>query len=471
MESMAANPSKIATLASPEADNSNNDSKQLSGLAKAKQEKEGKDAFEQFQHDLLVQNPTLASEQNQEIEPFTTIFSREITNLTISYMRDSEIPRLGAITPSILFACRFGIYEMMRFRKLVSENLLPHVFAANPDGVDAFLRTSGIHPKILLTESHYARGYVSQKSKGVICFERYKAVSALVGAYRCADFRFGRRILAHLLRDNNLSHEKRDGLRVIAREQLIELSERIGPPINAETVATKTSAVTTMANANASAAAAPTAATVTAVSPNDTASNKEKAEFNSGSSANTDKFADSDKFLSAIVKLINAYNAYISQYNSLFNQNNSEEIDRLWREVCECQKRLYHYVHLEFFGPIPFSPLPEFIAEPPRGPCRYYNNELLNLDEIGCDTSVGLYKGAGFDPRVPYAPAAAPPVRTCLPRHAGRFGTLLDLMAISHLYKLRVADLRNTIDQLHSLEAALTFLNDIKPSPHSLVIR
>jgi hypothetical protein len=153
---MAANPSKIAALASLEAAHSNNDSKQLSERAKEKQEKEGKDAFEQFQHDLLIQKPTLASEQCQEIEPFSTIFTREITNLTIGYVRDSEIPQLGAITPSILLAFRSGIYELMRYRKLVSENLLPHVFSANPDGVGAFLRTSGVHPKILLTESHYA---------------------------------------------------------------------------------------------------------------------------------------------------------------------------------------------------------------------------------------------------------------------------------------------------------------------------
>jgi hypothetical protein len=324
----------------------------------------------------------------------------------------------------------------MRFRKLVSENLLPHVFAANPDGVDAFLRTSGVHPKILLTESYYVEGYKSKKLNRFDCSRRYKAISTLIGFYRSADFRAGRRILALMLRDNNLSHEERDGLRIIAREQLIELSKRITPPINAETMTTKTSAAT-------------------AVSPNDTASNKEKTELNSGSSANLDEFADSLEFLSAIVKLIKAYNAYTSQYDSLAAKNKWTEIDRLWGEVCECHKRLYHYVHLEFFAPTPFSPLsPElFIAEPPRGTCRYYNDEELDLDEIGADSLAGLYKGgfAGGGRGVAWA--------------AGPGGALeLDLAAISHLYKLRVVDLRNTVAQLHSLESALIFLNDVKPA-------
>jgi len=307
-------------------------------------------------------------------------------------MRESEIPLLGAIVPSILSAYRSGIYEIMRFRKLVSENLLPHVFAANPDGVDAFLRTSGVHPKILLTESSYARGYKSQKSKGFICFERYKAVSTLVGFYRCGDFRPGRRILAHLLRDNKLSHEERDGLRIIARAQLSKLLDCIKTLIDTETANINTSAATNVSTAVvASTATAASAATV--VSSNNTASNKEKAEFNSCSSENTDEFADDDEFLGTIVKLINAYKAYTSQYDSLLKQKNEKEIDRLWGEVCECQKRLYHYVHLEFFGPTPFSPLPAFDIEPPRGPCRYYNDESLDLDKIGRDTLFGLYKG------------------------------------------------------------------------------
>jgi hypothetical protein len=450
---MAANPSKIAALASPQADNSNNDSKQLSELTKAKQEKEGKDAFEQFQHDLLVQKPTLASEESQEIEPFTTIFPRVITNLTLSYMRDSEIPQLGAIAPSILFACRSGIYEIMRFRKLASENLLPHVFGANPAGVEEFLRTSGVHPKILLTESYYTEGYQSKKLNKFVCFRRYRAVSTLIGFYRCADFRAGRRILALMLRDNNLSHEERDGLRVIARAQLIELSERITHPINAETVTTKTSTVPTMAKANANATVVTTTSAATAVSSNNTANNKEKAELNSGSSANTDEFADSLEFLSAIIKLINAYKAYTSQYDSLAAKSKWTEIDALWAEVCECHKRLYHYVHLEFFGPTPFSPLsPElFIAEPPRGPCRYYNDEELDLDEIGVGTLAGLYKGALGRLRGPGWRLALAVAQ-------------LDLAAMSHLYKLRVDDLRNTINQLHSLESALIFLNDVKPA-------
>jgi hypothetical protein len=455
IENMAANLSKITALASTEADNSNNGSKQPLESAKEKQEKEGKDAFEQFQADFFVQNPklvSLANGYNKELEPFSSIFPLVITNLTISYMREREIPQLAAIASPILFACS-RIYEIMSFKKLVSEKLLLHVFNANPDGIDAFLRTAGVHPKILLTESHYAEGYQSKKLNKFVCFRQYKTVSALVGAYRCGDFRFGRRILALLLRDNNLSHEVRDGLLCEARLQLSELLDRIGTPMDTETANIKTSAATNMAMTSAGVTSiATTASAATAVGSNDTAGNKEKTEFNSDSSANTHDFADDDEFLSAIVKLINAYNAYISQYDSLANQKNWKEINRLWGEVGECQKLVYHYVKLEFFGRTSFCSLPEFIAEPPRVPCRYYNNDLLDLDEIGRVTLVGLYKGRFRWPTP--RPADA---QRCRP-------ATLDLAAISHLYKLRVDDLRNTVAQLHSLESALIFLNDVKPA-------
>jgi hypothetical protein len=450
---MAANPSKIIASASQQDKNSSNDSKTLSELEQAKLKQE----FEQFQHNLLVMKPALVPEDSQEFQPFSTIFPLEITNITISYMREAEIPPLGAIARPILFACRSEIYKIMEFKRLVTEKLLPHVFGANPGGVEAFLRTPGIHPKILLTESHYTEGYNSQKSKGFVCFRRYKAVSALVGAYRCADGPFlGRRILAYLLRDNNLPHNVKEGLLCEARQQLSELLALIETAIfSTETANTKISEVTTMAKANVGAAAASAA---TAVSPNDTAGNKEKAEFNSGSSANTDEFADSLEFLSAIKKLINAYNAYISQYDSLAKQNKWTEIDTLWGQVCEYHKRIYHYVKLEFFGPIPFSPLPEFDLEPPRGACLYLNNDLLDLDEIGFDTGLGLYKecaGGVLGVGGPFGEGHGV---------GGQGAAALDQAAISHLYKLRVDDLRNTIGHLHSLESALTFINDVKPS-------
>ncbi len=458
IDNMATNPSKLTALTSPEADNSNN-AKQPSDTTTTQEQT----LFEQFQHDLLVMKPALVSEDMQRLLPFANdCFPKEITTLTISYMGESEIPRLAAIASPILFACHSEVYKIMGFKKLVSENLLPHVFNANLDGVDAFLRTPSIHPKILLTESHYAEGYESKKSKKFIAFGRhYKAVSALKGAYRTGDGPFlGRRILAYLLRDNNLPHNVKEGLLCEARQQLTELLALVRPKSSLETVNAKTSAETPIAKVNVNTATATAASAATAVSSNDTANNKEKAEFNSNISANTDEFRDTDEFLSAIVNLINAYNAYTSQYDSLATAEKWTEIEveALWGEVCECQKLVYHYVKLEFFGPTPFSPLPAFDIEPPRGPCRYYNNEALDLDEIGRDTFVGLYKGgargaAGEGAGVGESLRGA---EWCLAQ--------LDLAAISHLYKLRVDDLRNTIDHLHSLESALIFLNDVKPA-------
>lgn len=453
---MAANPSKITASASSQnnSDNdSDNDSKQLLVLIKEQEE-----AFEQFQRNMLVATTVPTSEQCKKIEPFFSIFPIELTKLMMRYLKGIEIPPLEVIPP-ILSAYNSESYKIMRLRRLASE-LLSHVFGAKSEPIDAFLRTPGIHPKILLTETRYVEGYDSKKLGSFVPFRKYKKISPLVAAYRCGDGPFlGRRILAHLLRDNNLPLNEKERLLCEARRQLTELLKRIRPEISTETANTKTCAETNMMTASGGVASTATAASATtAVSPNDTASNKATTELNSGSSTNANEFSDDDEFLSAIVKLINAYKAYTSQYDALAAKNKMVEIDALWGEVCECQKRVYHYVKLEFFGPIPFSPLsPElFIAEPPRGPCRYHDNQLLDLDKIGRDTQRGLFRS---ECSAGQSPAPSFPFDT-FQRIVG-----LDLEAISHLYKLRVADIRNTIDQLHSLEAALTFINDIKPLP------
>lgn len=241
-----------------------------------------------------------------------------------------------------------------------------------------------------------------------------------------------------------------------ARLQLSELLDRVKIPAGIEAANNKTSTATNVAtNSVGDPSTATTASVAITVSSKDPASNKEKAEFNSGISENTDEFADSLEFLSAIVKIINAYKAYTSQYDSLAQQHKRTEIDTLWGEVCECHKRTYHYVKLEYCSPIPFRPLPSFIAEPPRGLCRYSNYTLLDLDRIGRDTLIGLSKAVTGCNRLCRVAGVA----------VSTWYVELDLAAISHLYKLRVADLTNTVEQLHSLKSALNFINDIKPKP------
>lgn len=446
---MLTNPSKIVASHTQQYKNKVNNSKTLSKPEQPKLKQES-------QHDL-GQKPVLVSEKNQKIEPFSSIFPREITNLTISYMTEPEIQQLGAIAPPILSAYYSGTNEMLSFRKLVSEKLLPHVFGANPDGLEKAFITLGVHPKILLTESYYSEGYDSKKLKGFVCFRRWRAASCLKGAFSCADGPFaGLRILALLLRDNNLPYHLRDDLRCKARQQLTVLLDRMKPLKTTEIENAKKASLTSVRKICVDVAQWVTAEfSVRAESSNYSAGNKKKAELSHISPCTGNEFADDDEFLGALLELIEAYKAFTSQYGSLAEKNKRIDIIMLWAQVCECHKRVYHYVKLEFFGPIPFSPLPEFTTEPPR----YLNNDLLDLDRIGAKPLLGLYKGAMGVARTS-ASCWRHGMRVCgglvaLP--------LLDLEAMSHLYKRRVDHLINTIEHLHSLESALTFLKDVKP--------
>lgn len=330
---------------------------------------------------------------------------------------------------------------------LKERELLSYVFKADPKQAAEFFTRPCADLKTILKKVSYREGYFSNKSKTFVCFRNWKAVSPLQVAYLCGDGPFlGRRLLALLL-DNTLPKDDKEKFLAEAKQQLSEIIPRIPVDTNTADI-----------NANATAAAPAVSSNATADS-KEIADGKAKVKINSGSAATTDEFADSLEFLGALKKLISAYNDYVSQYNSLTKPSRWSEIDTLWGEVCECQKRMYHYLRLEYFGPIPFCPVPAFDQEPPRGPCRYFNKHALDLDEIGLDISVGFYKGSAD--------------AVMLLRAEGRLGSALapasvrrlDLAAISHLYKLRVDDLRNTISQLHSLEAALTFINDVKPKP------
>jgi hypothetical protein len=93
---------------------------------------------------------------------------------------------------------------------------------------------------------------------------------------------------------------------------------------------------------------------------------------------------------------------------------------------------------------------------------------LLDLDKIGRPRSLGYYFGLYKGPHAgaQRSDGAWEVLRSGLPGGWGKATAreTVDLAAISHLYKLRVDDLRNTVAQLHSLESALIFLNDVKPT-------
>lgn len=333
---------------------------------------------------------------------------QNVSKLIGDYMVDSDLENCTQAIPSFLIACREDVAE----RKCVHEELLPHVFSANSKGIEEFFTAPSVfrQPKILLTKASYREGYQSRKLNDFVCFRQWEGVSPLQAAYLCGDGPFiGRRLLTYII--DNTSRENIDRLLADARQQLQELLNRVRK-VQVEEVASV---------AGAAAAVAPV----------------EK------------EFADSAEFLSPIKALSNAYQACVSHYDSLASRNQYTELDRLWGEVGECHRRLPRYILQEFFGPIPFDPVPEFNIEPPRGACRYWNDSLLDLDGLGSSTFIGIYKGPADSPALGPAPRAARVFDVCV----------LDLAAINRLCELREVDLRNTISCLQSLETALTLIN------------
>lgn len=379
----------------------------------------------------IAGEPSAAAAAGHETthEPFSKSMKsllQNVSTLISDNLKDSELGRYSQITRSFSIACRKNLAD----RKCVREELLPHVFGANPKGIEEFFTTASVfrHPKILLTKASYREGYQSKKLNDFVCFREWEGVSPLQTAYLCGDGPFlGRKLLAYII--NNTPSTDIERLLAEARQQLQELLNRV-VKVKVEEEA---SAATAASAAAAAAFAAAGAASVTAAA----ASTKQEKES-----------ADSAEFLSPIKKLSKAYQTYISRYDSLFSQNQYAELDRLWGEVGECHRRLPRYILQEFFGSTPFYPVPEFNIEPARDACHYWNNTLLDLDDLGISNFLGLYKGA--DER-----AASGEV-------GGRravWRAELDLAAISRLCELRDVDLRNTINCLQSFETALTLIN------------
>lgn len=399
---MAANPSKIVVSTSSKADNANNESKALAELEPVKR------AHEQYKKELIDSRPQLSTyKHNEDIYPLSNYFPTVIAKLTIGYLRETEILQLSAIEPPILNIYRSEVYEIMTLRKIVSEKLLPNVTGANPKGIDEFFKNPTVLPKILLRQSESGAVYVHPK----ILLTK---TSYTVGYYseKLKDFV----CLAHL---KNISSWQAAflcgdgpflGLRLLS--YLIE---------------------------------------------NNSLSYQEKDKLLWEARQQLNELINNiAEFLAPLKALIRAYNNYIAQYDALSKQEKWDELDKLWGQVGECHKRLPHYILQEFFSPTPFDPIPDFNTEPSRDECHYWNNDLLNLDELGCVSRFGLYKGGrhGRASRGVSVRFAGATTRWTV--------ALLDLAAMNRLCKLREEGLKHTFNCLQTLKSALTLISNNK---------
>lgn len=131
------------------------------------------------------------------------------------------------ISPLVCFNS-FKLNSDVIDKKRVAEKLLPPVFNANPAEVDAFFKGHAEHPKLALTKTAYHEGYHTEtlKAEGFVLFKIWDATSALQTAYIGGDGPFiGRKLLAYLISNNQLTAKERDDLLTEARKQLEEVAK------------------------------------------------------------------------------------------------------------------------------------------------------------------------------------------------------------------------------------------------------
>ena len=348
-----------------------------------------------------------ASLQNKKAKTQSSMqekFITDLTRLTGSFLDEAGLAEFCKTARFVHVACQDDMAE----RRKVREELLPHVFNADPAAVQAFFTMPSSDPKMVLTKTSFREGYQSQKHKKFICFRDWKGVSPLQAAALCLDHFLVIKLLAYIVRDNALRKE--------AIKQLEEVKARI------EWVEQK--------NVEAAAGAA-----ASGVGP--CASNHHHPGLDEKvASEEAQITADLAEYAAPLKALDRAYSEFQRQHPLLSSQRKWAELDKLWDVVGDCQKKLPRYVLQEFFKEGRWSDDPDFTHEPPRGPLRYRDGALLGLDGLGGGTFGGLYKGPlgggeGWCWRAVALGVAQ-----------------IDSAALSHLCELRLTGLRNIIARL-----------------------
>ena len=390
---------------------------------------------------MAAMNPLeeAASSQNNFNETQSLIQKKLISVLARhmgTFLDNAELAQFCQTAHFSHAACQVDVAE----RKKVSEELLPHVFNANPHEVEAFFAKPDAKISMILTKTSYREGYDSKKLKQFVCFRHWRAVSPLQAAALCGDNFLVLKLLAPIIND--------DKLRLEAIKQLEEVRNR------------KVKAVQENSSAAASPAAAAAASAASASAAGSTSDSNGREEKNSAESAQIE-YADFAEYLAPVQSLIKAYKDYFTQGSILSRQGKWHTLDKQWGIVGECHKRLPRYILQEFCSDKPFDPTPEFNSEPSRGNCCYFDATLLDLDDLGVGTLHGLFKGkqvAGITWR-----GGA--------RQAGPWGgkattygpwARKDSVAINKLFELRQAELGNIINMLQNPATALTLVSDDK---------
>lgn len=373
-----------------------------------------------------------------------------------------------------------ALQDDMAVRKLVA-----HVFAAKPEILGKWLSEQNTKAKKILTQTHCREGYqstkivsfrdgrqqIQQREKPLfVCFRNWRNVSALQAAAFSGDLHFLLKLLRELLvKDKEIVEE----YRIAALKQLEAVKRRISDQTKIFDAIT---AIVEIESDNTDAATKAAAklrfekmqqskeflylitgpaqvkeATFASMNPKDSLplrhgapESKTKAESKKTSEATPVKYADDAEFLESLLNLLKAYINYYIQYPKLSAANRWDDID-IWEIVGECHKRLSEFNKQVMCDNKPFSlsPPPKFDSEPERGPCRDWNDNLLDLDSFGLGTGYGLYKGGA---RVWDGVAPA----------GGRVGpeACIDLASFAHLFKLQRDVLGNIIESLKTPETA-----------------
>lgn len=145
--------------------------------------------------------------------------------------------------------------------------------------------------------------------------------------------------------------------------------------------------------------------------------------------------AEAGSYITGLVELRNAYNAYLEPYDALVAAENWNELNKLCGLLGDAHRNLPAFLLQVFCNPVPHHPLPDFTKEPLRA-CVLWGGAALDISSIGGSTFCALYKGR-----------AAPSAWVCVARRGPMLWAAgVDSAAIDSLYKVLPSELDKIID-------------------------
>ncbi len=248
----------------------------------------------------------------QVLNPLLNRMSAQLIKLTCTMLESHEIIQLSKTSKYFHFFSKQELAE----RKFVSEELLLHVFKANPVKITEFFTKANSKKIHVLTRTCSLEGYYKKILEKYICVRYWRNVSPLQAAALCGDNFLVINLLSYIA-DNN-------SLRLVAAKQLEEVLNRTTKIREELAKKEKKSAADEHCNLDSKIKQKRTK-TTSEVSP-----------------------ADHAEYLAPFKKLLHAYNNFIIKHSRLSAKGKWDTLENLWEKIGDYQNELSSYGLQEF---------------------------------------------------------------------------------------------------------------------------